>query len=312
MPQENERVVLITGCSTGIGRQTAIYLASRGWRVFASTRRLDDIRDLASPRVTILSLDVSDESSRVQVVNAVVTQAGRLDALVNNAGVNVSGPLELISLEDARAQFETNVWGALRLAQLAIPVMRAQGGGRIVNISSVMAQLSLPYSGLYCASKRAIEAISEVLRWELSPWNIQISVVEPGSYRSSIGDKARAFRARFVDDPLYGRYLAGLRSATPPARRPHILSGAWRKVTGMLSGKDPVGAARVIERALDDKHPGAQYKAGIVTSPAILLHRIIPGRLYDYGIRRFYRFERIPSTKVTSRSELGHQDLGQA
>jgi len=291
MLDQTGRVVLITGCSTGIGRETALHLAKRGWRVFASARQLDDIRDLQSGQIFILPLDVSDEASRVQAINEVVKQAGRLDALVNNAGVNIGGPLELISLQDARDQFETNTWGALRLAQLAVPVMRGQGGGRIVNISSVMARLPLPFSGLYCSSKSALEAISDILRWELSPWNIHVSIIELGSFQSNVGSKAKAFRTRFVDNPLYGRYLGGARGRTPTASPAKPLSGIRQVIKNVLIGKPPVGAARVIERALDDKHPRARYMAGLDTHLYFLLRGLIPDRLYDYGVRRFYGFQ---------------------
>ncbi len=297
MTYQAGRVVLITGCSTGIGRATALYLAKRGWRVFASARRLEDIRALHSECIAVLPLDVCDEESRIEAINTVVRQAGRLDALVNNAGLNIGGPLELVSLEDARAQFETNVWGALRLAQLAIPVMRQQGGGRIVNISSIMVRTPLPFSGLYCASKSAIESMTEILRWELSPWNIQVSVVEPGSYKTNIDNKAKAFRMRFAEHPLYARYFGWGRKKQPiGASGP--LSPIRQMAKRILIDKNPEGAAQVIERALDDKHPRVRYEAGLDTHVYLLMRRLAPERLFDYYIRRVYGFRRIPPKEI--------------
>ncbi|MGE5140915.1 MAG: SDR family NAD(P)-dependent oxidoreductase, partial [Rudaea sp.] len=150
-----ERTVLITGCASGIGRAAAEYLAGRGWHVFATARRIDAILDLQGPNVDLLTLDVADEVSRASAVLSVLERAGRIDALVNNAAFGAGGPLELVSLDDARAEFESNLWGPLRLCQLVIPTMRIQGGGRIVNVTSVMGKLTVPFSGLYAASKHA-------------------------------------------------------------------------------------------------------------------------------------------------------------
>jgi NADP-dependent 3-hydroxy acid dehydrogenase YdfG len=227
-------VVLVTGCSTGIGRATAIHLSQRGWRVFATARRLDDLADLKKEQLVPLVLDVTDEEARKRADDQIVKQAGRLDALVNNAGTNIGGPLELVSLEEGRDRFELNVWAVLRLVQLAAPVMREQGGGRIVNISSVMARVPLPFSGLYNASKVALEAISDTLRWELSPWNIYVSVVEPGAVQSNIDTKASALLQRFVNDRFYGRFLnrrRGGRRAKGP------VPGIWPYVRRVVAPK---------------------------------------------------------------------------
>jgi NAD(P)-dependent dehydrogenase (short-subunit alcohol dehydrogenase family) len=290
MPEQARRVVLVTGCSTGIGRATAVYLANRGWHVFATARRIDDIRELESEHLSILPLDVTDETARAQVIAEVVKKAGRLDGLVNNAGLNVGGPLELVSLVDAREQFETNVWSALRLAQLAAPVMRDQGRGRIVNISSVMARVPLPFSGLYNASKVALEALSNTLRWELSSWNIYISIVEPGSVQSNIDSKASTFRQRFANDPLYGRFLNGERRARNARKVKGPLSGIVELAKRVLASKPPLETARVIEHALDDAHPRPRYKAGLDTHIYIAMRSIMPDRLYDYAIERTYGF----------------------
>lgn len=284
------RVVLITGCSTGIGRATAQYLAQRGWFVFASARRVQDICDLEGERTAVLRIDVTEQATTVRAIEQILNRAGRLDAVVNNAGINVGGPLELVSLEDARLQFETNVWGALLLTQLAVPIMRRQGGGRIVNISSVMAKVPLPFSGLYNASKVALEAISDTLRWELTPWNIYVSVIEPGSVISNVGKTARAFRMRFIDDPLYGRYLRGdrhARAGAEPIRRRWPIITTPRQI---LAHKPPLQTAKVIEHALEDAHPRPRYKAGLDTHIYMAIRSLLPDALFDYAIERAYGF----------------------
>ena len=307
MSDQTGRVVLVTGCSSGIGRATAVYLAQRGWRVYASARRLDDISGLQTEQLVPLVLDVTDEDARKRAVDQIAKQAGRLDALVNNAGTNIGGPLELVSLDDAREQFEINVWGALRLIQLVVPIMRQQGGGRVVNITSVMGKYSLPYSGLYSASKYALEALSDTLRWELSPWNIQVCIIEPGSIESNIGSKARVFRQRFSDDPRYARYLgANGKVRTAAVHQGNRLFGLVQAVGRALVDKQPQGVARVIEQALTDEHPRARYKSGLDAHVYLLMRWLMPDRLYDYAVRRFYGFRPI-APEGTGGADSNHE-----
>lgn len=207
--------VLITGCSTGIGRTTALYLAQRGWRVFATARRLHTIQDLASEHITPLYLDLTvPESCEAAVAEVVRQTGGRLDALVNNAGYGALGVLEEVSLDEARLQFETNVIGTLHMCQLVAPVMRAQGGGRIINVGSAAGLFAYPLSGLYCASKAAVISLSDTLRVELRPWKIKVVVVAPGIVRSAWFDNAHRRVAALLERedtpyvPLYRRYKA--------------------------------------------------------------------------------------------------------
>ncbi|MGB8645749.1 MAG: SDR family oxidoreductase [Anaerolineae bacterium] len=270
------RTVLITGCSSGIGRSTALYLAQQGWHVLATARRLDAILDLAGPHIDLLELDVANERSRVAAIEAALARAGRIDALVNNAGFSIGGPLERITLDEARWQFETNVWGALRMCQLVIPAMRAQGGGCIVNVTSVLGRLSFPFSGLYASSKYALEALSDNLRWELYPWNIRVALVEPGFVKTRFGANAQPFRARHENDPHYGEYLRRDQEVRAPVQR----------------GSAPVAVAAVIERALTDPDPAPRYPAGLDAHAAFLARGLTPDRLYDFLIRTFFGLNR--------------------
>jgi NADP-dependent 3-hydroxy acid dehydrogenase YdfG len=160
--------VLITGCSSGIGRATAERLAGRGFTVYATARRVEAIADLEARGCRVMALDVTDEGSMQAAVDAVTTEHGAVGALVNNAGYSQSGPVEEVPIEDVRRQFETNVFGLVRMCQLVLPGMRAQRSGRIVNVSSMGANFTFPGGGFYHATKYAVEAISDALRFEVA------------------------------------------------------------------------------------------------------------------------------------------------
>ena len=177
---EISKAVLITGCSTGIGRATALRLAGSGWTVYATARRPESIADLADAGCRTLALDVTEEDSMRAAVQAVEQAEGAVGVLVNNAGYSQSGPIEQIPPEAVRRQFETNVFGAIRLAQLALPGMRRRHWGKIVNIGSMGGRLTFPGGGLYHATKYALEALSDVLRFEVRGFGVDVVLVEPG------------------------------------------------------------------------------------------------------------------------------------
>lgn len=174
----NGNVVLITGCSTGIGRGLAELLAGRGYQVVATARDVSSIRDL--PVDLKLPLDVTDEVSVRTAVKSIMDRLGRIDVLVNNAGYATRGVIEELPMVKIQREFDVNVFGIVRMVQSVAPVMRAQRYGKIINIGSISGQFSQPVNGAYCASKFAVEALSESLRYELGSWNIQVAVIEPG------------------------------------------------------------------------------------------------------------------------------------
>jgi NAD(P)-dependent dehydrogenase (short-subunit alcohol dehydrogenase family) len=186
----SSQVVLISGCSTGIGRALARAFAAQGHQVFASARNPDSLRELVAPNLHALRLDVLDQGSIQAAVAEVVKRAGRIDMLVNNAGINRVGPLLEQPLDDLRAVFETNVTGLVALTQAVFPHMASQQKGRIVNIGSVVGVVPLPFGATYCASKSAVHMLSEVMRMELKSFGIDVVVVQPGAVRSSIADGA--------------------------------------------------------------------------------------------------------------------------
>ena len=263
----NQPVVLITGCSTGIGRATAQLLAEKGWRVFASARRTETVNDLASDHITPLRLDVTDEESMAASVQEVLAKAGRIDALVNNAGYTEGGPLEEATIEEIHRQFETNTFGPLRLAQLALPVMRAQGSGRIVNVSTMGGRVAIPFIGLYNASKFALEALSDALRVETRPFGVSVVVVEPGSTRTNFNAVAGHTTQRFASNMKspYHRFFEPLNRFIQQTEK---------------YSSPPETVAKVIYRALTARHPRARY-AG--TPDAGIMLAILP-RLPD-GVR---------------------------
>src|ERR671912_714117 len=184
------KAVLVTGCSSGIGWATAKHLSDVGWRVYATARNVEKIAPLGESGCRLLALDVTDEDSMHRAVEEVEREEGAAGALVNNAGYSQSGAVEAVTMEKVRAQFETNVFGLVRMCQLVLPGMRRQGYGRIVNVSSMGGKLTFPGAGYYHASKHAVEALSDALRFEVEGFGIKVSVIEPGLIRTGFADTA--------------------------------------------------------------------------------------------------------------------------
>src|SRR3954466_199891 len=186
------KAVLVTGCSTGIGRATAERLASNGWTVYATARRPESIEDLRGKGCKTLALDVTDEDSMRAAVDQVVDAEGAVGVLVNNAGYSQSGAVESVPLDEVRRQFETNVFGLVRMCQLVLPKMRDQHWGRIVNISSMGANLVFPGGGFYHATKSSVNAISDALRYEVKGFGVDVVTIEPGLITTEFGETAAA------------------------------------------------------------------------------------------------------------------------
>src|SRR3954468_8666686 len=186
------KAVLITGCSTGIGRATAERLAGHGWTVYATARRAESIADLESAGCKTLALDVTDEASMQAAVSEVEEAEGAVGVLINNAGYSQSGAVESVPLDEVRRQFETNVFGLVRMCQLVLPKMRGQGWGRIVNISSMGANLTFPGGGFYHATKASVNKISDALRYEVKGFGVDVITIEPGLIVTEFGETAAA------------------------------------------------------------------------------------------------------------------------
>jgi NAD(P)-dependent dehydrogenase (short-subunit alcohol dehydrogenase family) len=258
------RTVLITGCSTGIGRAAAQRLAGAGWTVYATARRPETLADVTGCRT--LALDVTDEDSMQSAV-AEAQADGPLTALVNNAGYSQSGALETLPMESVRRQFETNVFGLLRLTQLVLPGMRAAGRGTIVNLSSMGGRLVFPGGGAYHATKYAVEALSDALRMEVKPFGIDVVCVEPGLIRTEFGTTAAGGVAE--ED---GPYAAFNRSVA--ANTQSVYEGPYARFGG---GPEDVAAA--IQRVLEK--PKSRVPVTASARVFMGLRRVLPDRAWD-------------------------------
>jgi len=271
------RAVLITGCSSGIGRATAERLAGRGWTVYATARRLDAISQLADAGCHLLELDVTDDESMRRAVAEVESRESAVGVLVNNAGYSLSGAVESVPLENARRQFETNVFGLARLSQLVLPGMRAQGWGRIVNVSSMGGKLTFPGGGWYHASKHALEALSDALRFEVRGFGVDVIVVQPGLIRTGFAEAAAGSIP--VGHEPYSAFNAAVGAAT---------AGAYEGGLGRRLGGGPETVARAIDRAISAKRPRTRYRVTPSAPLLLTLRRLLPDRGWDAVVGRIY------------------------
>lgn len=271
--------VLITGASSGIGRATAVRLArDPGFAVYATARNPGTLAELAQSGAHPLSLDVTSEESMQVAVNTVEDEAGPVGILVNNAGYGEYGTIEETDLDRVRREFETNVFGLARLVQLVLPGMRKAGQGRIINVSSMGGRLVFPAGGYYHASKYAVEALTDALRFEVAPFGIKVVLVEPGLIRTSFGDTAT------------GTLGQSARPASPYAPLKEV---AEKQMTDSYRSRwlaaPPEAVAEVIEKAATTSRPRSRY---VVTPAAKLLvqaRRLLGADAFDAGLRMRYR-----------------------
>lgn len=280
MSSPASKPVLITGCSTGIGRATAQRLARSGRTVYATARDVGAIAGLERDGCRLLPLDVCDEGSMSAAVRAVEQAEGAVGVLVNNAGYSQSGPIEEVPLELVRRQFETNVFGLVRLTQLVLPGMRAQGAGRVINISSMGANFTFPGGGYYHATKYALEAISDALRFEVAGFGIKVVVIQPGLIRTSFGERAVAQLEEAKDTAGNGGPYAGFTEKVAQATREVYEEGAMAKL-----GARPDAVARVIEKAIDARRPKARYRVTPSAHAMVALRAVTPDRGWDAIMR---------------------------
>lgn len=255
----SSKSVLITGCSSGIGRATAERLVRAGWAVYATARRPETLKDLQSLGCETLALDVTDAASMKVAVEAVEQEAGGIGVLINNAGYSQSGAVESVPMDRIRQQFETNVFGLIRMCQLVLPGMRKQGFGRIVNVGSMGGKLTFPGGGIYHATKYAVEAISDALRFEVQGFGVEVILIEPGLIRTGFAHAVESGLQGIAEDGPYGAFNAAVLKSTQQAYE----KGPLAKLGG---GPDAVAAK--IEKAITVVKPKARYT---VTASATLL-----------------------------------------
>src|ERR1700730_5517487 len=241
---DESRAVLITGCSSGIGRETARHLADKGWKVYATARRPESIEDLKSEGCETLACDVTDEASMSACVKAVEEAEGAVGVLVNNAGYSQSGAIEEVPIDAVRRQFETNVFGLMRMCQLALPGMRRRGWGKIVNVSSMGGKLVFPGGGVYHGTKHAVEAISDAMRFEVAAFGVDVVVIEPGLIKTKFAEAAVGSMAgELPTEGPYAEFNTAVSRET---------ASAYEGPLARL-GAGPEAVARKIERAISSR-----------------------------------------------------------
>ena len=268
----NSNVVLVTGASSGIGAATAMKLKALGFTVYAAARRIERMQSLTDAGIRVIAMDVTQDASMQAGVERIIAEAGQIDVLVNNAGYGSYGSVEDVSLEEGRAQFDVNVFGAVRLIQLVLPHMRARQTGTIVNITSMGGKIHTPLGAWYHGTKFALEAISDCLRMEVEPFGIKVVVVEPGGIKTEWADIAAQKLREVSGDGPYGH------QALPMAES--MLGRASRE-----RQSPPELIADTIAKAVQARRPKTRYAVGFGARPMIFLRRLLPDRAFDRFMR---------------------------
>ena len=270
---KDSKVILITGASSGIGYDAAQALARQGHKVYAAARRLELMEPLKADGVQVLRMDVTDEASMQQGVEAVIQAEGRIDVLVNNAGYGFFGAIETVPMEEARKQLEVNVFGLARLTQLVLPYMRKQGSGRFVNTSSIAGKMAFYMGGWYNVTKYSVEAFSDALRMEVKPFGIDVVMIEPGAIKTDWGPIAAKHLKESSAGTVYE--TAGTQWAN---------NMDWFYKTNALS--NPSIIAKAICRAVNSRRPKARYCRGRFSFVGRVAHALMPARWWDAMMRQ--------------------------
>jgi NAD(P)-dependent dehydrogenase (short-subunit alcohol dehydrogenase family) len=276
-PMPDNKTALVTGASSGIGEATALQLAELGYIVYAGARRIDRMSDLADRGIRTRAVDVTDDASMVALVEAILADTGRIDVLVNNAGYGLYGALEDVPIEEARRQFDVNLFGLARLTQLVLPQMRAQRDGYIVNVSSMGGKIWEPLGSWYHASKFAVEGLSDSLRIEVAEFGIKVVIIQPGTIRSEWSGIA-------------ADQLEATSAATAYARLAKMVGAGLRGVDQMRLASGPEVVAEAIGKAVQSPKPRTRYVVGGGARAILLAEQILPDRGFDRFIQLGYRF----------------------
>lgn len=260
------KVILITGASSGIGRQSAKLLVQQGHIVYGAARRVDKMQDLKEAGIRLLQMDVTDEASTTKGIREIMDTEKRIDVLVNNAGYGSYGSVEDVPLSEAKYQFDVNVFGLARLSQAVLPYMRAQKSGLIINISSMAGKFGEPHGGWYHASKYAVEGLSDCMRMELKPFGIDVVIIEPGAIKTEWNKIAEDNLAKMSMDTAY---------------RDSANSQIKRFESMYRHGSEPIVIAKAIAKAIGSKHPKTRYVAGKGARAILWTKKILPDKLFD-------------------------------
>ena len=263
------RVALVTGATSGIGYETTRLLADRGYQVYAAGRRVERLKQLGNKGVTAVQMDLTDSASIEKAVARILQKEKRVDLLVNNAGYGSYGPVEQVSIEEVRRQFEVNLFGLARLTQLVLPAMRRARRGRVVNTSSMAGRMVTYMGAWYHATKYALEAFSDALRMEMRPFGIDVVLIEPGAIATNWGAIAADHLQSVTRKSAYQK--SGFRAAN-----------GLRKLYCSRHLTQPSVIARAIVHASIVRHPRPRYLLGFGAKPLIALHSLLPTRAWDY------------------------------
>lgn len=265
-----KNVVIITGASSGMGKSTAEILVAKGYTVYGAARRIEKMKDLEALGVNIIQMDLTEDDSIVNAVNTVLDKENRIDILINNAGYGSYGSVEDVSLEEARRQFEVNMFGLARITQLVLPTMRKQNSGRIVNITSIGGKIYTPMGAWYHATKHAVEGWSDCLRLEVKKFGIEVVIVEPGGIDTEWGGIAMDSLTKTSQD---GAYQDFAEKVTNAMHSNHSKNLTKVEVLG-----------KVIAKAATENNPKIRYLNGYMAKPMILIRKLFGDRFYDLMI----------------------------
>lgn len=263
------KVVLITGGSSGIGKAIGEYLSERGYQVFGTSRDPQKIKNSSFP---LLKLDVSDARSIELAISEIINQAKKIDVVINNAGVGITGPIEETPESEIKKAFDTNFHGPINVIKAVLPQMRKQGFGHILNVTSIAAYMGLPYRGIYSASKAALEITIEAMRMETMQFGIKMTNIAPGDFATNIA--AGRYHAPELDDSPYKKDYGN----TLKLMNEHV-----------DNGNDPLEMAKVVHKIIETENPRVHYKVGSSLQKfSIVLKRVLPDRVYERMLLKHY------------------------
>ncbi len=267
----NNKTILITGASSGIGQVTAQLLAQRGYTVFGASRNSARLEQTSN--LMMRPLDVRSDESIRKCVNNIIEQTGRLDVLINNAGYELAGAIEETSIEEAESQFATNLFGVMRMVEAVLPLMRQQRSGQIINIGSIVGLVPVPFLGVYSASKFAVEGYTEILRHEVRPFNIRVSLIEPGFIKTNLA-RNRQYAANHISDygPWRQRAYDAIRQYEEKAAEPTLV-------------------AECVLRIIENGSPKLRYRVGQDALTNTRLRRFLPEVLFERGVRDYFHLD---------------------
>jgi NAD(P)-dependent dehydrogenase (short-subunit alcohol dehydrogenase family) len=273
MTATSSSVALVTGASSGIGKAIVLQLIADGWIVYGAARRLDKMDAIAAAGAKVLAIDVTDEASMTAAIQTLLAAEGRIDALVNNAGYGSYGALEDVPIEEARRQFEVNVFGLMRLTQLVLPTMRAAKSGTIVNISSMGGRIWMPIGGWYHATKHALEVLSDTLRVEVAPFGIRVVIVQPGQIESEWSQVAAQTLEQTSVGSAYSDQIAPVK----------------KLLSRYSNASSPDCVAQAVSKAVNSSNPDRRYATPLDAEIFVFLRWLLPEQAWEWLISTVIR-----------------------